>query len=194
MAGTLAAIWSTTRIVGEVFPYLLLWSSVLLLPAWIGVGVLVAGWGSRADAPWHRFGSRVLAGGLAALTVAAGWSMLRAPSPPLRSATDVTAAGKLTGHWLDQHDVERVRIALGDHDQWPLAAGLIDHLDGKGLAVTVSPDYVPLFGDQFSPIGPEDATVWLTRPDGTPPHPTEGLQRLGEAGGSVVWAGPGPPR
>jgi hypothetical protein len=190
LAGTFAAIWSTTRIVGEVFPYLLVWSSVLLLPAWIGLGVVVGG--SRASSRL-RFGFPLVALGLAMVAGAAGWSMLRHPSPPLRSSTDVTAAGDLAGHWLARHDVKDVRVAFSDHGEWPLAAGLIDGLDRKGLEVTVERNYIPLFGDQFTPTGREEATFWLTLPNG--PAPSSGQsERLGEAGGSVVWAVLGLPR
>jgi hypothetical protein len=191
LAGTLAAIWSTTRIVGEVHPYLLVWSSVLLLPAWIGLGA-VLGRGFAAGSRL-RFGFPVMALGLTLVAGSAGWSMLRAQSPPLRSNNDVARAGDLTGRWLAGHGVDDVRVAFSDHGEWPLAAGLIDHLDRKGLDVTVDRHYIPLFGDQFAPTGREETTLWLTPPDGPPP-PGDGVQRLGEAGGSVVWAGPGPSR
>ena len=190
LAGTLAAIWSTTRIVGEVHPYLLVWCSVLLLPAWIGLGLVVRP--GLASSRW-RFGFPATALCLALVAGAAGWSMLRAASPPLRSNNDVTRAGDLTSQWLARHDVEDVRVAFSDHRDWPLAAGLIGRLDRKGLDVTVDRNYIQLFGDQFSPSGREEATFWLTPPDGPPP-PIDQVQRLGEAGGSVVWAGLGPPR
>jgi hypothetical protein len=123
----------------------------------------------------------------------AGWSILRAPSPPLRSNDDVTRAGDLTRHWLARHDVDDVRVSFSDHWDWPLAAGLIGHLDRRGLDVTVDRNYIQLFGDQFSPSGREEATFWLTPPE-DPPPPIDHVQRLGEAGGAVVWAGLGPPR
>ena len=190
LAGTLAAIWSTTRIVGEVHPYLLVWCSVLLLPSWIGLGFVV---GPGLGSSRLRFGFPVVALCLTVVAGAAGWSMLRAPSPPLRSNDDVTRAAELTRQWLTRHDAEDVRVMFSDHWDWPLAAGLIDHLDRKGLEVTVDRNYIQLFGDQFSPSGREEATFWLTLPE-EPPPPIDHAQRLGEAGGSVVWAGLGPPR
>jgi hypothetical protein len=190
LVGTLAAVWSTTRIVGEVHPYLLIWCSVLLLPAWIGLGLVVGPGLANARL---RFGFPGVALSLALVAAAAGWSMLHGASPPLRSNGDVTTAGDLTSDWLARNHVEDVRVAFSDHGDWPLAAGLIDHLDRTGLDVTVNRNYVQLFGDQFSPTGREEATFWLTLPHGPPP-PIDQVQRLGEAGGSVVWAGLGRPR
>ena len=189
--GTGFAVWSATRIVGAVLPYLLLWTSVLLVPAWIGFGAVVA---TRRSGPAvHRFGSAVLAVAVVTVALTSGWSMLRAPLPPLRSAGDVTATTALARDWLTGHGLQRVRIQLGDHGQWPLAAGVILRLEKDGFPVSVDGHYAGLFGRQFAPSDREDATVMITRSDGTPP-PERRLERLGAAGGSVVWAGLGPPR
>jgi hypothetical protein len=191
LLGTAVAVWSATRIVGAVLPYLLLWTSVLLVPAWIGLGNVMA---TRRSGPnGNRFGSAFLAAGVATVALSSGWSMLRAPLPPLRSAGDVTAATALARDWLGGRGLHRVRIQLGDHDRWPLAAGVILRLDKDGIDVSVDGPYTTLFGDQFAPADREDATVLLTQPDHAPP-PGVGLERLGVAGGSVVWAGLGPPR
>jgi len=185
LAGTLAALWATTHVVGVVYPYLLLWASALLLPAWIGAGLLAAT--ARADGR-RRLAEGVAAAGLVVVTAASGWSMLRSPSPPLGSSGDVTAAGDLAHAWLTGHGVRRVRVQFDDHDEWPLAAGVIDHLERTGSDVTVENDYVFLFGDQFAPHGRDAAAVWLTLPNRTPPGPGR-FDRLGQAGGSVIWAG-----
>ena len=186
LTGTVAAVSSATRIVGAVLPYLLLWTSVLPLPAWIGAGAVVEA--TRAGAARRRSASRLLGVGLVAVVVASGWSALRASLPPLKSATDVAAADRLARSWLADHHARQVRIHLGDHTQWPLAAGVIDRLDGEGVAVTVDAEYTSLFGDQFAPTGREDAALWLAPSNGTPPSDGS-LARLGAAGGSVVWAG-----
>jgi hypothetical protein len=188
LAGTAAAVWATTRVVGVVYPYLLLWASALLLPAWIGLGFVAATASPATSRRWHRAATGVATAGVAVVAVVAGWSMLRSPSPPLRSSADVTAAGDLARHWLTGHGVGGVRVEFDDHDEWPLAAGVIDHLQRTGVAVTVERNYVFLFGDQFAPHGRDGGTVWLTLPNHTPPGPGR-FDRLGEAGGSVVWAG-----
>ena len=191
LLGTAVAVWSATRIVGAVLPYLLLWTSGLLIPAWIGLGAVVA---TRRRVPrLDRIGSALLAAGVVSVALTSGWSMLRAPLPPLRSAGDVTAATALARDWLTGHGLHRVRVQLGDHSRWPLAAGMILRLEKDGVAVSVDGHYTNLFGDQFAPNDREDATVLLTPPGLTPP-PGEGLERLGEANGSVVWAGLRPPR
>jgi hypothetical protein len=181
IAGTIAAVWSTTRVVGDVHPYLLLWTSVLLLPAWIGLGVLVA---DRLPAPWAP---RALTAVLAGVAIASTAAVSTASWPPVRSSGDVSAGGALVRGWLDDHDVRRVRIEFSDHDEWPLAAGIINHLERRGTDVTVERNYLFLFGDQFEPTGREAAAVRLTPPGSPPPDPS--LERLGDAGGATVWAG-----
>ncbi|HEV7685054.1 MAG TPA: hypothetical protein VGQ80_00700 [Acidimicrobiia bacterium] len=182
LTGTLAALWSTTRIVGEVLPYLLLWSSVLLLPAWIGVALVVPR--PRMPARWPK---PVSGAGAVVLAVVLAWSMLRAPLPPLPDNPDVAAAAGLTRPWLEAQGIRRLRIRLGVQDQWPLAAGVIDRLDRQGLAVSVDPEWMPVFGDQFKPTRREAAEVWITDPAATPP--VAGRQRLGVTAGASLWAG-----
>src|SRR2546423_969257 len=74
--GTAAAVWSGTRVVGAVSPYRLLWSSVLLLPAWIGAGILIGGRLGQRGA--RSFADLVVAPAAAAGAILA-WSFLWAP-------------------------------------------------------------------------------------------------------------------
>src|SRR5205823_3856103 len=103
LAGTAVAMWSTTRIVGPVLPYLLLWTSVLLLPAWIGAVVLVAPGPVGAERAAPR---RALGWGLdlvaVALAAALGWSMARAPLPPVPHDPRVAGVERLARPWLEQ--------------------------------------------------------------------------------------------
>lgn len=186
LAGTAIAIWSAMNVVGIVYPYLFLWTSALLVPAWIAAGVLMT---ARLDGVWPQIGSRVLAGALIAVTATSSWAMVRAPLPPRTTNTDVTAAAGIARPWLASHAVDEVRVRLGDHGQWPLAAGLINILDREGWEVTADDDYTPLFGDQFAPTGREDTAVWLMPADRTPAE-GERVDRLGGMAGWVVWAGP----
>jgi hypothetical protein len=183
VAGSIAAWWSTTRVVGEVLPYLLVWSGALLLPAWIGLGTLTRSGPSRR-LPWAPTAAALAA---AVPSVVLGWSMLRAPLPPIPDNPEVAAAARLAEPWIDAHAVRRIRIRLGDHAQWPLAAGVIDRLDGRGIRVTVDREWASLFGDQFGPAGTEDAEVWITNRT-SPAVP--GHQPLGSTATASLWAAP----
>ena len=125
------------------------------------------------------------AAGLAAVLA---WSMLRTPLPPSPDSPDVASAAALVRPWLQDHAGGGVRIRLGVHDQWPLAAGVIDRLDRRGLDVTVDPEWVSLFGDQFDPTGRETAEIWITDRAAAPP--VHGPQPLGTTAGASLWAGP----
>jgi len=171
-----AAIWSTTRVVGEVLPYLVVWTGVLLLPVWIAAGLLV-----RRQAP------RLLAVSVGLLGAILAWSMLRAPLPPVGDSPDVRTVTALARPWLAARGAHQVRIRIGEHDGWPLAAGLINELERDGIDVTVDREWASLFGDQFAPTEREAAEVWVTGATAT--APTGRAQRLGAVGAASLWAG-----
>ncbi len=182
LAGCVAAIWSTTRIVGEVHTYLLVWTGVLLLPAWIALGLVLG----------HRLHNRLrgptlLAVATGLLGTALAWSMMRAPLPSVGTSADVRAIRGIAEPWLDAQGARQVRVRIGEHDLWPLAVGLVNELDRDGVDVSVDREWAALFGDQFSPTARERTEMWLTTPTAIPP--TSGAQRLGTAGGASVWAG-----
>jgi hypothetical protein len=165
------AVWSTTRIVGPVLPYLLTWSSVLLLPAWIGAAAALPG-GKR---------------GVAAVAAGAGlvWSMGRAPLPPVPHSPEVAGVDQLARPALEAQGTRQVRVRIGSLDQYPLAAGVLVRLEKDGFSATVDPVWVAVYGDQFKGSGREDAALWLTG-DESPPDGT--ASRLGAVGTTVVWA------
>jgi hypothetical protein len=183
LAATMTAVWSVTRVVGEVFPYLLVWISELLLPAWIGAGALVL---DRRPALWAN---RIVLVVAAVVGIVLGWSMLRAPLPPVPSAAGVGAVSGLAGPRLHAAGARQVRVRFGEFDQWPLAAGVLVRLEKDGFDVTVDHQWTALFGDQFAPTGHEDAALWLTAPAAGAPPGTEATSRLGVVGGAAVWAG-----
>lgn len=171
-----AAVWSTTRVVGEVLPYLVVWTGVLLLPVWIAGGLLVG-----------RPAPRLLAITVGLLGTVLAWSMLRAPLPPIGDSPDVRTVTALARPWLAARGAHQVRIRIGEHDRWPLAAGLINELEQDGVDVTVDREWASLFGDQFAPTNRETAEVWVTGATAT--APTGSTQRLGAVGAASLWAG-----
>jgi hypothetical protein len=177
--GPLVAVWSGTRIVGEVFPYLLLWTSPLLLPGAIGAGAWLV--------PPRRLG-RALAGTAAVVVgLSLTLTMARHPLLPYPSATDVAAAARLAEPWLAGRGVEQVRIGIADHDRWPLATGVAVRLEKDDFTSTVDRGWTSLFGEHFRPTGHEQATVWIADAGGSPPAAASPTP-LGVVGDASVWA------
>lgn len=179
VVGPLAAIWSGTRVVGEIYPYLLLWTSSLLLPGAIGTGALLA----------HRRVGRTLAG---ITGVAVGFGLLvtmaRHPLRPYPSVSDVAAAAHLAEPWLAGRGVSHVRIGIASHARWPLASGLAVRLEKDGFKATVDEGWASLFGEHFHPTDHEQATVWIADAAGPPPPTAPGSTPLGIVGGASIWA------
>jgi hypothetical protein len=178
VVGPLGAIWSGTRIVGEVFPYLLVWTAGLLLPAAIGAGALLARLERVATA---TLGAALVMG--IGLTV----TMARNPLLPYRSVTDVAAATRLAEPWLAGRSIERVRVRIADHDRWPLASGVAVRLEKDGFRSTVDEGWTSLFGEHFRPTGNEQATLWIANA-GNPPPAAVSPTALGVVGETSIWA------
>jgi hypothetical protein len=175
VVGPLVAVWSGTRIVGEVFPYLLVWTSGLLLPGAIGAGAFLV---------QLRRVARPLAGTAAVVGLSLTMTLARNPLLPYRSVPEVAAAAGLADRWLAGHGVEQVRVRIADHDRWPLASGVAVRLEKDGFTTTVDREWTSLFGEHFRPTGHEQATVWITDAGGSPPAAVS----LGVVGEASVWA------
>jgi hypothetical protein len=185
VAGTATAVWSATRIVGVVPPYLLVWASALPVPVWIGAGLLGAEAMSRR-APTTRLRAAPALLTLALVVPSAGlsWSLMRSPLRP--TATSVIETTALVRPWLARHGAGRVQVRHAPA-QWPLAAGLVVQLQKQGFAVSVDDGWTPLYGEQLRSSGNEDAALWLGDPGRGAPSGARGAERLGEAGGAEVW-------
>jgi hypothetical protein len=195
VVGPVVAVWSGTRITGEVFPYLLVWASSLLLPGAIGAGWLLL---SRpVEAPVARPRPTRLPPGrfVAATAVMVGivltWTMARRSLIPYPPSTDVVGVARAAEPWLTDHHVREVRIRIAQHDQWPLASGVALRLEKDGVRATVDAEWTPVFGDHFKPTRHEQASIWVADAgSGAPAGSAATL--LGTVGGAAAWAGPRP--
>ena len=178
VVGPLVAVWSGTRIVGEVFPYLLMWTSGLLLAGAIGAGTVLVQ-GRRLATP--------LAG--AAIVVGLGLTvpMARDPLHPYPAVRDVAAVASLAQPRLEDAGVQRLRVRIADHNRWPLAAGVAVRLEKDGFTTTVDREWTSLFGEHFRPTGHEQATLWIANAGHSPPGEVSPIQ-LGVVGEASVWA------
>jgi hypothetical protein len=185
VVGPLVAVWSGTRIVGEVYPYLLVWACPLLLPGVIGAGALfLSPSGSAQPArPWATRVAAVAAAGIGSCLV---WTAATQPLVRYPPATDVVAAARLAQPWLTQHGVRQARIRIAQPPRWPVATGMAVRLEKAGVRTTVDEEWTPVFGEHFRPTGRETAEVWIADAAGRPPG-SSGTVRLGTAGNTSVW-------
>jgi len=187
VVGPLVAVWSGTRIVGEVFPYLLLWTSPLLLPAAIGAGALVLPPGASHTGTVRRRLSAALGGAAVIVGLSLVFTMADRPLLPYRTHTDVVEAVRLAEPWLTGRAIKQVRIGIADHDRWPIATGVAVRLEKDGFRSTVDGSWTSLFGEHFRPNGHEQATVWVANAGGSPPAEVSPTP-LGVVGEASVWA------
>jgi hypothetical protein len=153
---------SITRVVGPVYPYLLVWVTTFPLLLAVGWTALVA----RAR-PWTRWGSPMaraatpaLAAALCILVVAlasgraAAFERLPAAMGD-QADPDTRTAWAITELALAGEPRRSVRVVVADNDRWVMAAGLVLQLEKHGWTVTVNRDYVFIFGDATRPSGTE---------------------------------------
>jgi hypothetical protein len=138
------ATYAVHEIRGEIFGHLIAWISVLGFIAWAAVATALVP--SAAAAP--RLQIAVLAVGLplVALALHAGGDkpMVRERDVPL----EMLAADAETA--LRRARIEHLRLEIPAHDEWPRAAGLIVTLAKHGFDVTVTDDWLFMFGAQLA--------------------------------------------
>jgi hypothetical protein len=100
--------------------------------------------------------------------------------------------------------VEHVHVTLADHNQWPVAAGVVGGLVKSGYDVSVPTEYLPMYGPRYAPGRTPDLVLVLAdaeRAVGPRPAGVPGSRHIGTAAGTAVfvrrpgrpgWQGPGP--
>ncbi len=151
-AGVLAAYSAT----GPLYWYLIVWVAVLPLCTALGYAALaVALVARRRPAPNLRRGALATAVVSAvALTVGASLSLVSGLTA-LPDSPGVHAAVALADRAVGERPVLTLRLST--HDHWPVAAGLVDELTGRGHRVLVDPSLADLVGsDRVAnpPVGP----------------------------------------
>jgi hypothetical protein len=157
---------SITRVVGPVYPYLLVWVTafpLLLAAGWTALVARARPW-ARWRSPMPRAAAPAIAAGLCVLVVALAASRAAA-FERLPAATgdqadpDTRTAWAITENALAGEPRRSVRVVVADNDRWVMAAGLVLQLQKHGWTVTVNRDYVFIFGDAMSPTGTEAVEV-----------------------------------
>lgn len=153
VAAAAAAAWSTGRIVGPIYDYLELWTSVVGVAVWIGVGLTFTTRPKDDEAstdPTRSLPRASLAALIAfvvAFTLINTWSAVSSGAPAPWGPPSV---GVLSHDLLDAlpppHDGPvLVRLNL---DSWPPAAGVLLQLERAGYTTRVEPDLAWLLGEQ----------------------------------------------
>ncbi len=168
--GFAAALWSATRIVGEVHGYLVFWISSLMLVALIAAaGTFSLAVFGRTDAtrkalPRWGWASAALVltiflAGLATINI-----LQRGEAGSRPRSIERMISETLLEH-IERRGLGRFYLAIEEHDLWPQAAALVLHLYRNDIDFAVREEWIPMFGRQFSPSGEEEAVILLTARD-----------------------------
>jgi hypothetical protein len=178
---------SISHVVGPIYPYLLLWVTALPLALAIGWSTLVlvrppwARWARPLPGAIRRWGSVALITGLVVaigvLIVARSIDYQRlGPVADDQYCPETRNAWNLTQAALASQTRQPVLVSIPTVYRWPLAAGVSLRLMKAGWKVSVTDDYVFVFGEPQESTGderlelifvdPKDvATVTAEKPD-----------------------------
>jgi hypothetical protein len=158
LAAFAAGFVAVTRIVGEIFPYLVRWSWTLGMLAWLAVAwtvvVTFRAWAAndqhaRRQVTGRMVGTVALAlvvAGFAAITVVNTVDAADAGNPdPYASAVDAKLLPSLLTHIPDGPGVVEIRSSGGDGSTW-VGGGIADELEKHGIDTRVAPSLEFAYG------------------------------------------------
>jgi hypothetical protein len=182
LGAIVVAAFSVRVIRGELFGYLVAWISVLGLLACAAIATLFL----RPPGPPRRAALPLLAVGALLLLVALHASGDK-PFVRDRDAPLEAAASTLTRFARDAR-LDHPRLEIATHDTWPQAAAFILALYKQGLGVTVSDDWLFMFGDQLraSP-GPHPSLIVAAEADAAPLRARPDYRLVASAPGVLVF-------
>jgi hypothetical protein len=138
------ATYAVREIPGEILDHLVAWVSVLGFVAWAAVATALV----PAAATDRRLtiGVLVVALPLLALTLHRGDDrpIFRERDLPLERLTADAET------FLHEAHIDRLRLEIAAHDEWPRAAGLVVALAKHGFGVTVTDDWLFMFGAEHA--------------------------------------------
>jgi hypothetical protein len=174
LSGSIVALWSVSRIIDDILPYLVSWVSVLSMTNLIAIVAVVTCQGqdyleARGVIPAGR-SARMLQRWLPALLVlmVAGYTLPRLAADQRRSGTGSIALKASVGEiqsYLDRHSIRRPVFRIA-HEAWPFAAGIILELSRVGRSVAVEPQWIYMYTDAFAVNGGEDAQFRIVAAQG----------------------------
>jgi hypothetical protein len=185
LGAIVVAVFSVRAIRGELEDYLVAWISSLGFLACAAITTLFL----RPSGPPRRAALALLAVGVPLLLLAvrlnAGKPMVRDRDPQLEAA-----AAAVTDFVRDAR-LDHPRLEIASHDRWPEAAGLVLSLYKQGLGVTVTDDWLFMFGDQLrNAPGPHAALVVADEADAGPLRARPDCRLVASAPGVMVFYRP----
>jgi hypothetical protein len=192
-----AAVVSATQVVGPLYEHLLWWTTAVLVPAWIGAGLLALDFiGKRKGGPLstptgRRIMSAVLAVGCAVPCLALAWSLFRDPPNGYGDDAGRQIAVRLVEQPVRAMHVRDLRVQEADPDQFGLAASIVVELQKAGVAVHLEPPASASYGSQEQVRGPDQALLVVSGPhDPSPAVSTAGATHLGTVEDMQLWLRP----
>jgi hypothetical protein len=169
LTGSVAGLWAASRIIDDVFTYVIFWVSILSLTNLTAILSVVAcqGWDflRRRRLIAADWSARTLLRWLPALTVlmVAIWIL-----PGLAASQRLEGAGsdvvKTSARdfqaYLDEHGIRRPMLGI-EHLLWRSAAGVVLELSRAGRRVAVEPRWIYMYTDAFVANGSEDAHFYI---------------------------------
>ena len=144
-----AGFVSVSRIVGEIFPYLVIWTWALGMLTWLAISWSVVRWWQTRPAPDPRVGRLALGGVAVALVVVSVVSTVdaaRAGNPDVPGSRWVRGlTAKARDELPDGRGVVEIRSTGGAGSTW-VGAGIADELEHDGIDTRVSPDLAFAYG------------------------------------------------
>lgn len=178
---------STTRVVGPIYGYLLVW--MMLLPATLVISLVASG---LALAPAQ--GRRAASAAVGAISIVAigglSWSAVRVPSLASQRNPAVQALTAAVEPQLPADHDAPVVVGIRTYSAWIPVSGLIDQLIAGGRHPTVQEYWISRFNEDLRRTNRAEAAeidVWLAR---DPQAPADG-QRVGDLVVTVGPVGPG---
>jgi hypothetical protein len=162
LAACAAGFVAVTRIVGEIFPYLVRWSWTLGMLAWLAIAwtvvVTFRTWAANYDHARRQVNGRavgsvvgavalaLVVAGFAAITVVNTIDAADAGNPdPYASAVDAKLLPPLLARIPDGPGVVEIRSTGGEGSTW-VGGGLADELEKRGIDTRVAPSLEFAYG------------------------------------------------
>ncbi len=167
VAASLLALWSVTRIEGDIMDHEIFWISGLgLLNTAVVADAIISALVPRGILSSVSSGRAAIACGVLVMFCAAAGlfqlNAIRAQSlAPSIETTAIQHVARDIQAYLQREGVERPLIKI-DQDSWALAAGVLLQMQRSGVGYAVDEDWLPMFTEAARATGQERAVLSIS--------------------------------
>jgi hypothetical protein len=188
------AVVSGTRVAGDLYDYLIAWTTALPVGLWLGWAALLDGWVRDRRGRLATTARPLLAAVLAALVAAAagaetaalaGQAELTAAATPQGPDPRLEPAAALVRTDLARRPERAALLRIVSPDTWPVVAAVANQLRRHHRPVAVAGAWVLMFGDLYRPTGAERVEYTFADSSAAAASPP-GDERLGQVGSVVI--------